>query len=244
MKADCKRLPAIAGFILAVGWLALTPAHAAVVYTQTIVEPLATVSTLDSLTNCRDSQGCLGRTGLVFDSAGNPLAVGNLTDTILYTFTLTPTDITAVNANPGGTGTLSMTAARDLGLRAGTATNTDFLVTSLDGTPIGNLFGTTVSTCPAGENSPINFACGPNFHNDVTALSSLDVSGALFQAAAADGTINVLVNPTDDVGRLKVFSLTLQYAANAVPEGSSIWLLGIGLAGLVVVRRRNAPLAV
>jgi hypothetical protein len=243
MNVDCKRLLAVAGSALAVAWLSLAPAQAAVVYTQTIVNPLATVSTLDSLTNCRDSEGCLGRTGLVFDSAGNPLAAGNLTDTNLYTFTLTPADITAVNANPGGTATVSMTAARDLGLRAGTATNTDFLVTSLDGTLIGDLFGTTVSTCPAGENSPINFACGPNFHNDVTAISSLDVSGPLFQTAAADGLVNLLVNPTDDVGRLKVFSLTLQYAANAVPEGSSIWLLGIGMAGLAVVRRRKEPRA-
>ena len=227
MRPDCKRLRNFAGSIVVAAWLPLMPAHADIVYTQAIVNPLATVSALDSFTNCRDSEGCLGKTGQVFDSAGNALAVGNLTDTILYMFTLTQADIDAINANPGGTGTLSMTASRDLGLREGTATNTDFLVTSLDGTLIGDLFGTTSSTCPAGENFPINFACGPNYHNDVTATSSLNFLGSFLQIAAADGIVNVLVNPTDDVGRLKVFSLTLQYT-NAVPEPSSLWLLGMG----------------
>jgi len=239
MRSGCYQLRTVAGaFLLAVG-LPLAPAQAAIVYSQSIVNPLATVTTLDSFTNCRDSEGCLGKTGQVFDAAGNALAVGNLADTLLYTFTLTQAEIDAINANPGGTATLSMTASRDLGLRAGAATNTDFLVTSLDGTLIGELFGTTVSTCPAGENFPIDFTCGPNYHNDVTAVSSLSILGALFQTAAADGILSVLVNPTEDVGRLKVFSLSLQYA-NAVPEASSLWLVAIGVAGLAVVRRRKA----
>src|SRR5690349_3802839 len=93
--------------------------HATAIFTQTIVNPLATVSTLDDFSNCRDNQGCLGKTGQVFDAAGNPLAVGNLTDTLTYTFTLTPAEIADIAANPAGIGTLSMTAARDLGLRAG-----------------------------------------------------------------------------------------------------------------------------
>ena len=216
-------------------------AGAAIIYTQTIVNPLAIVSTLDDFSNCRDSQGCLGKTGQVFDAAGVALAVGNLTDTILFTFTLDPAQLAAVNANPGQTATLSITAARDLGLRAGSASNTDFLVTSVDGTLIGNLFGTTVSTCPAGENSgPINFACGPNYHNDVTAVSSLDFSSALFLAAAADGVVQALLNPTDDVGRLKIFSVTLQYEeSNSVPEAATLALLGLGLAGLGWSRRKR-----
>ena len=140
MGSISKALGTVAGSILLAAVLPSGLARAVVLYSQTIDNPLATVSTLDSFTNCRENEGCLGKTGQVFDAAGNPLAVGNLTDTILYTFTLTQAEIDAINANPGAA-TLSMTAARDLGLRAGEATNTDYLVTSLDGTVIGNLFG-------------------------------------------------------------------------------------------------------
>ena len=238
MSVKIERLCAGIGWLLCAAVLSIGSAQAEIVYTQTILNPLATVSTLDDFSNCRDSQGCLGKIGQVFDAAGNPLPVGNLTDTLLYTFTLTPGEIAAINANPSGTGTLSMTAARDLGLRQGEAVNTDFLVVSLEGTLIGNLFGSTVSTCPAGENSnPINFACGPNYHNDVTVDSSLNIGSSLFLSVAADGIINVLVDPTDDVGRLKIFSSTLTFAS-AVPEPSSLLLLCVGLAGLGFARRR------
>ena len=237
-------------FCVVIGWLLyaalpLGSARAEVVYTQTIINGLATVSTLNDFTNCRANEGCLGKAGQVFDAAGNPLAVGNLADTIFYTFTLTAGDISAINASPGGTGRLSMTAARDLGLRAGEPVNTDFLVASLDGTLIGNLFSSTVSTCPAGENfNPINFACGPNYHNDVTAVSSLDIASSLFLAAAADGIIDVVINPTDDVGRLKIFSFTLQYASStsssSLPEPSSLLLLCVGIASLGFASRRKS----
>jgi hypothetical protein len=239
MRANSKALGAATGSILLAAVLPFGVAQAADV-TLTITNPLATVSTLDSFTNCRDSEGCLGKTGQVFDSAGNPLAVGNLTDTLLFTFTLTPAQMAAIVATPVPSATLSMTAARDLGLRAGTPTNTDFLVTSVDGTGIGNLFGDTVSTCPAGENSPINFSCGPNYHNDVTAVSMLGITGSLMQAAAADGSIDVLVNPTDDVGRLKVFSLTL--SVQVIPEPATLLLWTAGLAGLGLMRlKKQAP---
>jgi len=245
MSVKAERLCVVIGWLL-YATLPLGSARAEVVYTQTIINPLATVSTLNDFTNCRANEGCLGKTAQVFDAAGNALVVGNLTDTILYTFTLTAGEIAAINASPGGTGTLSMTAARDLGLRAGQPVNTDFLVASLEGTLVGDLFGTTVSTCPAGENfNPINFACGPNYHNDVMAVSSLDIASSPFLAAAADGIINVLVNPTDDVGRLKVFSLTLQYASSpvpSVPEPSPLLLLCLGVAGLGFASRRKSRL--
>jgi hypothetical protein len=240
MQQRALRSFGVAGSLALAAALAGGSAQAADVYSQTITNPLAVVSTLDDFSNCRDSEGCLGKLGQVFDAAGNPLAATNLPDTLLFTFTLSPAERAAVLATPGGTGTLTMTAARDLGLRAGTAVNTDFLVTSVEGTGIGNLYGTTVSTCPAGENfGPINFSCGPNYHNDVTAMSSLSIPAAVFLAAANDGSFEVLVNPTDDVGRLKVFSLTLSFT-NPVPEPASAWLAAAGLLGLAgLVRRRR-----
>jgi hypothetical protein len=239
MRAISTGLGAATGSVLLAAVLPFGGAQAADL-TLTITNPLATVSTLDAFSNCRDSEGCLGKTGQVFDAAGNALAVGNLTDTILFTFTLTPQQVSLINATAAPSATLSMTAARDLGLRAGTATNTDFLVTSVDGTGIGDLFGTTVSTCPAGENFPINFTCGPNYHNDVTAVSTLGISGSLMQAAAGDGSIDILVNPTDDVGRLKVFSLSL--TVQVIPEPATLLLWAAGLAGLALTRvKKQAP---
>ena len=131
MGSISKALRTVAGSILLAAMLSPGLARAVVLYSQTIDNPLATVTTLDSFTNCRANEACLGKTGQVFDAAGNALAVGNLTDTILYTFTLTQAEINAINANPGGAATLAMTAARDLGLRAGEATNTDYLLKRL-----------------------------------------------------------------------------------------------------------------
>ena len=155
MRVKIEQFCAVIASLLGAAVLSVESARADIIYTQTIVNSLATVSTLDDFTNCRNNQGCLGKTGQVFDAAGNSLAVGNLTDTLLFSFTLTPSEISAINANSSGTGTLSMTAARDLGLTAGEAVNTDFLVVSLEGTPIGNLFSRTwmFVVVPAGRPS-------------------------------------------------------------------------------------------
>src|SRR5690242_15642718 len=71
MRSRAIHLCAIASS-LAAATLWPAPVHATAIFTQTIVNPLATVSTLDDFSNCRDNQGCLGKTGQVFDAAGNP----------------------------------------------------------------------------------------------------------------------------------------------------------------------------
>jgi len=69
MSAKTERLCAVIGCLIFAALLPFGSAHAALIYSQTINNPLATVSVLDDFSNCRDSQGCLGKPGLVFDAA-------------------------------------------------------------------------------------------------------------------------------------------------------------------------------
>jgi len=123
-----------------------------------------------------------------------------------------------------------MTAARDLGLRAGSATNTDYLVTSWM-EHWSAICSARRSALPGGRKLQSHQLCSadPNYHNDVTDRLVGQLLGLAVPGAAADGSIGVLVDPTDDVGRLKVFSVTLQYTSS-VPEGSSLWLLVIAMS--------------
>jgi hypothetical protein len=183
-------------------------------------------------------------------------------------FTLTFSITTAQLANimaSAGSATFTITAARDIGIRnGGTAPGTEFLIVTGEGaTPLGNLYQNLISTdsvsdpgrCTAtihNETPPVALDCGPNFDNDFTATQSLTISQADFEAFAADGTISILIHPTlagtdclpagstCGVGRLNLFSATLDFA---VPEPSSMALIGFGLVGVAVARRarRAAP---
>src|SRR4029453_2269808 len=108
---------------------------------------------------------------------------------------------------------------------------------------LGGLFVNTIAPSPAGERGAAysaDLVCGPNFHTDVTASDFLSLTAANLTALAADGSIQFVFDPSDAVGRLKIFSVQLQIAP--IPEPSSFAMLAVGLAavGAVTRRRRSA----
>ncbi|HEY3064815.1 MAG TPA: hypothetical protein VGL09_03440 [Methylomirabilota bacterium] len=193
---------------------------------------IAVVNGTNDFTNCLATQGCFAKTGL----GGNPIGTNALLlpDTLSYTFVLPQP--------AGGNGTLTAVASRDIGHRVGEAA-TDFLVTTSGATNLGSLFLNTVSPCPLGESGGLlnGVPCGPNFHDDIQATDSVAVPQGLLSGA----TLAVVLNPTDDVGRLKLFSLTLDYPAVAtttVPEPTTGLVFGTGaliLAARRALRRRR-----
>ena len=195
---------------------------------------MAVVNGTNDLTNCLASQGCFAKSGLGGNPFGSTTNFLLLPDTLSYTFTLPQP--------AGGNGTLTAVASRDIGHRVG-ETATDWLVATSGATNLGNLFQNTVSPCPLGESGGLlnGVPCGPNFHDDIQATDSVAVPQALLSGAS----LSLVLNPTDDVGRLKLFSLTLDYpaAVAAVPEPASGLALGTGallLAARRALRRRRA----
>ena len=211
--------------------------QALTVYDQILTTSPAAVANpnVSSFTNCLAAEGCLGRAGLV-DTVG-----GNLPDTIPFVFSLSAAELAAVTGGPGALGTLTVVASRDIGHKVG-ASALDFITVSGEGVGLGNLFVNTIDTCPAGERGTAydaNLICGPNFHTDVTATDALSLTTANITAFAADGTIQLLLDPSADVGRLKIFSVEL--LITVVPEPSSFAMLALGLAavGGVAARRKR-----
>jgi hypothetical protein len=261
----------LAAFLLAT--LSCASSYAAVVYSQTTTNTgiaglgqavAVTDPSINGLDNCVASQGCMG----INVTPANPVPVQDFT----LPFAVTAAQLAAISAGTGS-GKLTVTAARDIGIRnpgpGGTpAVGTEFLIVRGEGgTSLGNLYQNLVSTasptisgaCTASQHNetpPVALDCGPNFDNDTKATESLSISQADFESFAADGTVSILVHPTIagvdcqpagstcGVGRLKFFSATLEFdSTSAIPEPSSIALIGIGLLGLIATKgqRRLRP---
>jgi PEP-CTERM motif len=239
--------------------LSWTNGHAAVLYSQATTNTgiaglgqamAVTNPNINGLNNCLASEGCMG----INVTPANSIPVQDFT----LTFTVTAAQLAAISAGTGS-GTLTVTAARDIGIRnGGTAPGTEFLIVTGEGTPLGNLYQNLISTASVSipgacttlqhnETPPVALDCGPNFDNDTTATESVGISQADFESFAADGTVSILIHPTIagvdcqpagstcGVGRLKFFSAALEF--DTIPEPSSIALIGIGLLGLTATKR-------
>jgi PEP-CTERM motif len=224
------------------------PSAAVVIYNTTITTGAVANANVGVFENCRADQGCLGNAGLV-DSNNDGAINASDVDTLnqqSFTFALTPAQKAALLGAASGTGTFSVTAARDIGHKVGASDVEANLFPNIEGTALSTLFQTTIDTCPAGERGvayAADLVCGPNFHTDVTATDSAAITLALLKAAVAtDSTIDFTLDPSAGMGRLKIFSAQLVIDAvagvSAVPEPSTLVLVFFSLATLVGARRR------
>ena len=177
-----------------------------------------------SFTNCLAAEGCFGK-GTNVDTPG-----GNFPATLSFTFSLTPAQVASITGGPGAQGTLTVVASRDIGHKTGAAPD-DMLAAAGDSVSLGNLFANTIDSCPAGERGgagyPADLVCGPNFHTDVTATDQLPIGTADIQSMVTNGTVDVVLTPSANMGRLKVFSVEL--LVTQVPEPSSFVVLAAGV---------------
>jgi hypothetical protein len=224
---------------------------AAPLYTATKNSPMfkATTST-DGNTNCQASEGCLGKQyagggGFFFvvDDIDNGIDDGLLPDKLNYVFTLTNAQKDAIRNNDG-IGKITVTAARDIGRLLNPAAadgydpGTEFINVEVSGVAVAgvNLFKETksnTSTTPPHTENNVDLTKGPNFNTDVLATDSGVISKLMMQEAADNNQIEIALDPTDKVARLKIKSITLEY--NAVPEPAAAILMI--LAGMAVIGR-------
>ena len=214
----------------------------------------ATTST-NGNTNNLASEGGLGKQYAgggdfyyVIDDIDNGIDDGLLPDKLKYVFTLSNAEKDAI-LNNDGVGKITVVAARDLGrlinpdAPGGYDPGTEYISALIDDEMVAGvtLFKETLSTSmttPPHSEGAADLTKGPNFNTDVTATDSGMITKAIMQAAADDNSIELLLDPTDKIARLKIKSITLEY--NAVPEPLSVNLLGLGgLLAALSIRTRG-----
>lgn len=225
---------------------------AAIIYEQTITPLFVATTSTNGNSNCRASQGCMGKTigedngfAFVVDDINNATPDGLLPNVLIFNFTLTAAEQAAIKGTPG-IGQLIVTAARDIGRRAkeggGHDDPTEWLDARFNDVMIGvgdELFRNVLSTCPFQHSeASADLTCGPNFNTDLKSTAMVSISGAMFNSAADHSDIEVELDPTNAVARLKIASVTLRFVS--VPE-PPVWTLMIAaLLAAGFLRGRSA----
>lgn len=209
-----------------------------------------TTNTNGALNNLA-SEGGLGKDDgssftYVIDDIDNGVRDGLLPDKLKYVFSLTEAQANSI-MNNDGIGRITVTAARDLGRTKnddGTyAPGTEFMFVLIGDTVVPDaylykeLLTPTLTTPPHTENGA-DLTKGPNFNSDVTATESAFISQAIMQEAAGTGEIDLFLDPTERVARLKIKTITLEYMPVPEPQSFLLLLLGGTLAALQVRRRK------
>jgi hypothetical protein len=203
-------------------------------------------------TNNLASEGGLGKEigeglpfSFVIDDIDNGVQDGLLPDKLNYVFLLTNEQSNAI-LNNDGIGRITVTAARDIGRTRnedGTyQPGTEFLGVLIDDVVVPGAFiykellTSTATTPPHTENN-VDLTKGPNFNTDVTATESALIPKNMMQDGIGDNRIDLALDPTNSVGRLKIKSITLEYMP--LPEPNSIILTILGGAATVLLMRRR-----